>query len=481
MFDSQPNILLILTDQQRQDTLAKVASNPWIQTPSLDRLAERGVWFEAMYSEMPECVPARSVILTGKMGHVTGVMGNNRRLGGESPTIAHALSQAGYHTQAIGKMHFSPVRASHGFADLRLAEEIPTQIDEDDYLSFLVNSPYAHVLEPHGIRHEYYYIPQVSQLPDDLHATTWIGQETVKFLQHPPQQPFFLYTSFIKPHPPFEPTLPYAFRYDPAQLPDPVDWSPAADPAGLELLRAQDYSKWMEATDLNLAHLIKAAYYACVTQVDVQIGRILDALDRSGLAQETLVIFSSDHGELLGDHHHFGKRSFYHGSTRVPLILSWPGTLPQGQVRQSVVGHQDFYQAMAEAAGLTQDSRLLSIAKTGEKDEARLLVGELFEDERAIYMAVDRRWKYLYSPNGGRECLLAVDAQDHETQDYLTSHPDQANSMRKRLIQYFQREGYAPALDSEGADLCHLPDTTMSWPRNRQYPVWQKGAVHRTS
>ncbi len=476
MATSRPNILLILTDQQRYDTLAHAARNPWIATPNLDRLTEQGVWFDAMYSEMPECVPARSVILTGKMGHATGVLGNNRRLPHEAMTIAHALANIGYHTQAIGKMHFNPTREAHGFLDLRLAEEIPTQRDEDEYLSFLADSAYRHVLEPHGIRHEYYYIPQVSQLPDDLHATTWIGQETVKFIQHAPRSPFFLYTSFIKPHPPFEPTLPYAFRYDPAKLPDPADWDPTTDPAGNDLLQAQDYSKWMESTDLNLAHLIKAAYYACITQIDVQIGRILDALDRSGRRQETLIIFSSDHGELLGDHHHFGKRSFYQGSTRVPLVLSWPGTLPQGAVRHSVVGHQDFYPAIAEAVGLASESTILRAAQAGDRDSNRLLVGELFEAERAVYMAVNRHWKYVYTPNGGRQCLLAVGGDDDETVDHQTTHPDQLQEMRTGLIDFFRQEGYESALSPGSDDLRRRPEEPLNWPRNRQYPVWAQGS-----
>ena len=473
---SKPNLLLILTDQQRHDTLSKAARNPWIQTPNLDRLAEQGVWFDSMYSEMPECVPARSVLLTGKMGHVTGVMGNNRRLGREVRTIAHALADAGYHTQAIGKMHFNPIRESHGFSDLRLAEEIPPSMEGDDYLSFLADSGYGHVLEPHGIRHEYYYIPQVSQLPDDFHATTWIGQQTVNFIQHAPREPFFLYTSFIKPHPPFEPTLPYAFRYDPAELPDPVDWDNTIDPGSLELLNAQDYSKWMELTDLNLAHLIKAAYYACITQIDVQIGRILDALDRTGRRQDTLVIFSSDHGELLGDHHHFGKRSYYQGSTRVPLVLSWPGTLPEGETRHEIVGHQDFYGVLADAAGLAGSSRILASAKTGDGDSDRMLVGELFEGERAMYMAVDKRWKYVYSPNGGRECLLEVDGDDQETVDHAATEPDVLRTMRAKLTAYFRDEGYVQALTREQDDLAELPHTPISWPRNRQYPVWRKAS-----
>jgi arylsulfatase A-like enzyme len=408
------------------------------------------------------------------MGHVTGVMGNGQRLLATEKTIAHTLAEAGYVTQAIGKMHFGPVRESHGFLDMRLAEEIPTQVDEDEYLSYLQACGYSHVLEPNGTRHEYYYIPQVSQLPDGLHSTTWIGDRTVDFIQHAPKQPWFLFTSFIKPHPPFDPTLPFLSRYDPQTLPDPDDWDQLSDPAGFELLRAQDYSKWMERCDLNLAHLIKAAYYASITQLDVQIGRILDALERAGMRDNTMILFSSDHGELLGDHHHFGKRSYYQGSTRVPLMISWPGTLPEDVVRKSLVGHQDFYAAFAEAAGLGTESWLLDVARHEDHHQRTLLVGELFEGSRAVYMAVSPEWKYVYSPNGGRECLLAVDGADNETMNWATEHQVIAQSMRRQLAEYFQAEGYGAALTDDHEDLLTLPATPIQWQRNRQYPAWKK-------
>ena len=301
----RPNLLLIMTDQQRGDALG-CAGNPHIHTPYLDALAASGIRFERAYTESPECVPARALLLSGQWGHRTGVLGNGQSLSPEAPTFVHRLGQVGYRTQAIGKMHFKPIRASHGFDRLELSEEIPWGSWEgDDYLTFLRRSGYGHVDEPYGIRHEYYYHPQVSQLPVELHGTTWTAERAIDFILHAPSDPWFLCVSFVKPHPPFDPAIPFLTLYDPEQLPLPIR---SDGPEGWELARAQTYSKWMESTDDNLARLIKAAYYACITQIDEQIGRIMRALSGSGARSSTLVLFTSDHGELMGDHRHFGKR-----------------------------------------------------------------------------------------------------------------------------------------------------------------------------
>jgi arylsulfatase len=474
--DSLPNILLILTDQQRADTIAACGGPSFMSTPHLDRLAREGVWFENMYSEMPECVPARSMILTGLYGHRTGVMGNQQRLPADAPTFVQALTRQGYYAQAIGKMHFNPVRVTHGFDDLLLAEEIPGTQEEDDYLTFLRRVGYDHVHEPHGVRHEYYYIPQVSQLPDAYHATTWIGDRSVEFIQHPPRTPWFLFASFIQPHPPFDPTVPFVSRYDPEDMPLPTGWDEGG--VAFELLLAQDYAKWMESCNANLVRLIKAAYYACITQVDVQIGRMLDALERTGQRRNTLVVFSSDHGELLGDHHHFGKRSFYRGACRVPLILSWPGTLPENEARVQLVGHQDFHDLFLDAAGLTQ-SALRRWAENRTDPGRPIIFGELFEGPSALYLAATSQWKYQYSPNGGTDQLIQLTEDGDELKDAGPEHPEVRDNLRRALVEFFRNDGYRAPLNDEGDDLRVLPREPIRWPRNRQYASWP--GLRRTS
>jgi len=472
---SPPNLLLLMTDQQRSDTI-RAAGNSSIHTPNLDRLCASGVRFSRAYCEMPECVPARSVLLTGLWGHRTGVMANGNQLAETQPTFVDELTRAGYHCQAIGKMHFDPVRASHGFRDLSLMEEIPLSWEEDDFLQYLRSVGCDWVHEPHGIRHERYYLPQVSQLPDEHHGTTWVGDRTVEFIRNAGAEPFFLFSSFIKPHPPFEPTIPYLTLYDPEAMPLPRRAAHDRDEAW-PLHQAQTYSKWMELTDDNLARQIKAAYYACITQIDTQIGRILDALEAAGRRENTLVLFVSDHGELLGDHYQWGKRAFYEGAASVPFVMSWPGTLPQRSVCAELVGHRDLAPTFLDAAGVfppgdLSGASVLPLAK-GAPGRA-LTFGELFEGPRAIYMACGPVWKYVYTPNGGREQLFHLRNDPHElvNRAYDPACAAIKGELRDALAAFFLREGYAEALD--GADLRLLPHTPLKGRRNRQYARWKE-------
>jgi len=475
----RPNILMIMTDQQRADTIA-CTGNGHIATPNLDRLCAEGVCFERAYCEMPECVPARAMILTGRWGPQMRVFGNATPLAADAPTFVARLAAAGYRTVGIGKMHFNPPRTPHGFERLLLMEELPRTRQEDEYLRYLESVGYGYVHEPHGVRHELYYIPQPSQLPDRHHGTTWVGDRTVEFIEAAASdsRPFFCLSSFVKPHPPFEPTIPFLTRYDPASLPLPVE-GPLDEQDQLPLLVRQTYSKWMESTDANLARTIKAYYYAAVTQIDVQIGRMLDALERTGQRGRTLVLFTTDHGELLGDHGHWGKRSFYEGAARIPLILSWPGHIPAGQRRTQLVGHRDIAPTFLAAAGLADEARnlpgadLLAPAGDASADWRTMTFGLLYESPLAIYAAIDQRFKYVYSVAEGREHLFDLPADPHERRNLardpaFASHRDR---LRAALIGFFEQIDYRWPLMDGDLRRESIPDD-VGWARNRQYSRW---------
>ena len=477
MTNKRPNLILIMTDQQRGDTIA-CSGNEHIQTPNLDRLCATGVRFDRFYTEMPECVPSRGMTMTGQWGHRTGVMANGMPLAEGSPTFVKTLEAGGYHCQGVGKMHFTPRRTTHGFDHIWLMEEIPPSLEGDDFLQYLQSVGYDWVHEPHGNRHELYYLPQPAQLPDEHCGTTWVTDRSIDYLRarQNEEQPFFLFTSYTKPHPPFAPTIPFQTLYDPARLPLPVR-QPDDRAEAWPLHSAQDYSKWMESTDDNLARSIKAAYYACITQIDAQIGRILDLLEETGQRDNTLIIFVSDHGELMGDHYHWGKRAFYEGAVRVPGIVSWPNELPQGETRQHLVGHRDLSATFLEAAGQEAEGlcgeSMLKWACSQPAVGREVTFGELFTGERAIYMAADAEWKYAYMPNGAREQLFHLPSDPDE----LVNRADDEEAvsaksrLRGALTQFFRDEGYAAALD--GDELISLPDTPIHMGRNRQYARWQ--------
>ncbi|WP_407267787.1 sulfatase [Radiobacillus sp. PE A8.2] len=475
---TKPNVLLIMTDQQRWDTI-HAGGNDYIETPNLDRLCSTGVRFDNAYSESPECVPARASVLTGRWGHDTGCLHNTTPLSEEVPTFVDSLSDSGYWTEAVGKMHFEPVRTSHGFKKIHLSEEIPESMEGDDFLQYLKSVGYGNVHEPHGVRHEYYYVPQVSQLPNAHHNTTWVGDKTVEFLNKKKRDPWFFFTSFIKPHPPFDATIPYLNMYNHEELPLPSR-SEEEKKHLFDLLNWQTYTKWMESVDDNLTRLIKANYYACITQLDTQIGRILDVLESTGQRDNTLIIFMSDHGELLGDHFQWGKRCFYNGAMRIPLILSWPTRIPQGEVRDQFASLIDIAPTILNTCGLVEQSNklpgdnIVEFALNKEVSGRKIAFGEFGVKEKAIYMAWDGDWKYIYTPNGSKEGLYYLPEDPNELKNLASDNKvlNKKMHLKNELIKFFKKENYDEALSDDKYDLLSLPETNIPDWRNRQYAKW---------
>lgn len=456
MTSRQPNLLLIMTDQQRADTIG-AAGNAVIQTPHLDRLCREGVRFASAYTESPVCVSARAIVMTGRLPHRNGVFDNRYLLPPDADTLPRRLTDAGYFTQAIGKMYFAPTRETHGFSRLWLSEEIPERVEDDEFLQDLHAAGYRHVEEPHGVRHELYYIPQVSQLPEDLHTTAWTAQRTIQFLQERAVQdtPFFCWTSFIKPHPPFDPPAPWYHLYRTTDMPLPV-----RDRAELAWQtyyhRMQNRLKWMEAfPDDNLLRTMKAYYYASISFIDAQIGRILDTLDRLGLRENTLVLFVSDHGEYMGDHYAFGKRGYHESAAHIPFILSQPGTLPAGEVRSQLVGLADVAATLLAAAGVEvaglDGLDLAPVARDAACLTRQHLIGQLGERDHGLYLAMDDRWKYIYSAPDQREILLRYDTES-ELRDYAADPAQRQTreTLRGVLLDRFAHDGYTEPLAGKG-------------------------------
>ncbi|MFW6038949.1 MAG: sulfatase [bacterium] len=363
---SKPNVLLIMADQLRADALG-CSGNPVDATPNIDALAARGVSFDRVFTAYPVCAPNRGSVATGCYPSVHGLSTNGVPLPSTRPTLMETLRQNGYATYGAGKMHFGPQwrfppdgsPLVNPGAELAVdpqpkPEALPwygfeqVMLTEDNRVG-----PYGRYLERHGYDvwadpHSFTYPQHAcvrSAYPEEHHQTTWIADRSIDFLeQHDvDQRPFFLWCSFVHPHHPFNPPAPYDTMYDPVDMPAPKS-------------HADEFDRWPEAyrykhTATQDGHeaigmhqlaerdwkRIRAFYYGMVSLIDKQVGRLVDGLRRRGVLENTLIVFTSDHGEMLGDHGLLFKGTTFDEVTRTPLIIAHPDGAHAGQKR-SVLG-----------------------------------------------------------------------------------------------------------------------------------------------
>ncbi|GIO57626.1 MULTISPECIES: arylsulfatase [Paenibacillus] len=425
----RPNVLLITVDQMRFDCLS-IAGHPVVETPNLDELARTGVRFSRAYSATPTCVPARAAIFTGQSQRTHGRVGYQDRVPWNYPvTLPGELAKAGYHTQCIGKMHVYPARNLMGFHNVVLHDGylhhnrnfhgIPMQehYDQvDDYLQWLRDRvPGADLIDT-GLDCNASTVARPWHLDEMKHPTNWVVTQSIDFLRRrDPGKPFFLWMSFVRPHPPFDPPQAYLDLYEDADIPDPPvgDWAQGDDPA-LEGLAPTTGKGLVPKRRLRRA---MAAYYALITHLDHQIGRFLQALNEYGELHNTVIMFTSDHGELLGDHHLFRKALPYEGSAHVPLIVNDPGGrlhLKQGTVADEVVELRDIMPSLLDAAGVQipesveGDSIWRLAAARNEADTASPvwrshLHGEHAYGHQSTQWVTDGTEKFIWYPQTGEE------------------------------------------------------------------------------
>ena len=421
----RPNILLLMTDQQRFDTIA-AAGNPHMVTPNLDRLVREGCLFRNAYTPNPICVPARHHLLTGLTVRRHGFAGNTANpMDPAVPTLAQLLSDAGYETRAIGKMHFVPPRRHHGFDRMELSEETPRTREIDEYAMYLKSVGLGHVQNIHGIRNLLYEAPQRSLVPDEHHGTKWVGDRTVEFIaSNRGRQPFFCWTSWIAPHPPFDLPESVADLYHDVPLPEPI--RDETEPNEFTRVMSDDCTYPPEADRAAYMRRRQEAYYAQITFVDQQVGRILDALERTGLLDNTLIIFTSDHGEMLGDHGSHQKAQPYDSCSRIPLIMRFPPRIAPGTVRDDFADLNDILPTVLDVTGLEYP----------EPDE--LPGGSVFRDTKdrsTQYLSLglrgrrwatvrDDRYKYTYYYALTQHEMFDMQADPGETTNLLATRPD---------------------------------------------------------
>ncbi len=352
----RPNILWICTDQQRYDTIAAL-NNPYAHTPNLDRLVAEGVSFERAYCQSPICTPSRASFLTGMYPSSVHGCGNGNATWAEAaPLVTALLADAGYDCALAGKLHLA---GAHG--------RIEPRPKHDGYRLFhWSHGPHDHWPEGHEyadwLREQGYrladLLEQPQATPPELHQTTWCADRAIDFIRTDHGgKPWLMSVNIFDPHAPFDPPQSCLDRFDEEALPGPkFRESDLAAQAKLSHVDFQTAARRPEDFD---AKRIQAAYYAMIELIDDNVGRMLDALEDSDQLDNTVVIFMSDHGEMLGDHGLLLKGCrFYEGLVRVPLILSWKGRFLPGQRRQALVELIDIAPTLLELAGLPIPARM---------------------------------------------------------------------------------------------------------------------------
>ncbi len=381
-----PNILLLMTDQQRFDSLAAYGFTGG-HTPHLDRLAGEGAVFDRCYATSPICTPSRASLMTGHHLPGHGVFGIYDLLPDDQVLFPERLRDLGYGTALVGKLHVSS-----------LHEEALRRHPHDGFGAYdwcvegcvAMDSPYqayARWLQdvaPEFREHLARDGRNVTHHRAEFHMATWAADRTIERLdRRDPTRPFFLMMSLFDPHDPYDSyPLASAAGITPAAMPDRLPRTPgsAAEPVAIERERDRSYLGTASTMPPAQLHALRRDYHASISFVDEQVGRVLDHVDRLGLRDDTLVVFCSDHGDMLGDHDLLGKGAFfYEPSVRVPLLVRWPGHVPAGRRVTGVVQLNDLAATFLDAAGAPEarrrawipDSRTLLPAARGDEDSPR--------------------------------------------------------------------------------------------------------------
>lgn len=436
----RPNVVLILSDDQRPDTIHALG-NRLIRTPNLDRLVREGTAFTRAVSPNPLCVPSRAEILSGCTGFRNGVLPPlSSQLDPHLVLWPEAMRRAGYRTWYSGKWHTQGRPTTRGFDEtLGLyaggASPGPERLDSrgrpiTGYVGWVFQDDAGHRFPERG----------VGLNPD---TNVRIADAAVELIGRKAERPFFLEVCFPAPHDPLILPPGTSLAYDPATIPLPANFLPE-HPFDHGNLRGRDEAllPWPRTPRMVRDEL--ALYYTLITHLDAQVGRILDALDQSGQRDRTLVVFSSDHGLAIGSHGLRGKQNMYEHTVNVPLILSGP-QVPRGQTRHAQVYLRDLYPTVCELAGvpIPQDVQGHSFARvlTGGKDEGERLVFGYFMDVQR--MVRGDRWKLIEYPKQSRWQLFDLVSDPTEQHD-LSAEPKYApvlEQLRGELRTWQKQQG----------------------------------------
>lgn len=450
-----PNIILIMTDQHRFDALGCIEDSPVI-SPNLDRLASEGHLFSNAYSASPSSTPARAGMLTGMSPWHHGMLGYGKVAEHYPYEMPQMLRDLGYKTIGIGKMHWEPQNALHGF-EMTLLDE-SGRVESPNFMSdyrkwFNVQAcglnPDSTGIEWNAHQAGHYL------LPEELHPTTWTGDQAVTLIKnYSSDQPLFLKVSFARPHSPYDPPQRYVDMYANSSIPNPavgqwckempLDEHPEKRPENFKANYGDEY-----------AQNSRKYYYASITFIDDQVGRIIDELKRKGMYDNALICFVSDHGDMLGDHHLWRKTYAYEGSSAIPYIMKFPTTvksqIKKGAVIDEPVELRDLlptYLAINDQPipDAMDGLSLLELLKKGKKDWRKYIDIEhstAYWQENYWCALTDGKIKYIWFFRTGQEQLFDLTKDPYELND-LSAEKKSAKKlelMRMAMAEHLQERG----------------------------------------
>lgn len=450
----KPHIVFLMTDQHRGDCLG-LSGNTVIKTRNLDDLIRDGIRFEHAYTSTPSCTPARAAILTGLSPWHHGMLAYGtvaERYGFELPRAMH---DAGYYTYAIGKLHYHPQRNYHGFDGALLDESGRVQDPGfiSDYRKWFKEK--APDLNPDatGITFNDYRAAEYA-LPEELHPTRWTGDMAVDYIRkYSRKEPMFLKVSFARPHSPYDPPKRFFDMYEDAKMPAPhiAEWAERYAPGASE----ENYGLWHGDLGIDLVRRARRGYYGSVTFIDEQVGRIVKALEERGMLDNTLILFTADHGDMLGDHHLWRKSYAYEGSTHIPMIVRPPRGYSVQPRRGTDCGRpvelRDVLPTFLDAAGAKipdkLDGKSLLRLVRGETDGWRDVLdlehGTCYADENVWHALTNGHWKWVYNAFAGEQQLFDLVNDPGELRD-LAREPRYTGILkdwRSKLIAQFKERG----------------------------------------
>ena len=487
---SKPNILLITSDQHHWNAIGY--NNPEVKTPNLDRLAAQGTIFDRAYCPNPTCTPTRASLITGRYPSQHGAYALGTKLPETEHTVGEDFAAAGYHTALIGKAHFQPLRGNatypsleafpflqnwdfwrdfhgpfYGFDHVELARN---HTDE-----FLVGQHYVLWMEENGCTNwrDYFRTPTGNNdtlkrtwpIPERFHYDTWIAERTNARLETYAQngENFFLWASFFDPHPKYLVPEPWDTLYDPATLtvPQVTPGEHDNNPPHFQLTQTPhpDFSAWREP-DGNRKHGFRshlhdgdelakdiAIYYGMISLMDKYIGRILDKLDALGLAENTLVVFTTDHGHFYGQHGLIAKGPFhYEDMIKVPMIARFPGRIPAGRRSDALQSLVDYAPTFLTVAGIPVPRPMTGLDQSavwfGERASARdHIIVENRHQPTTIHVKTYVDHRYKITVYYGRDYGELFDLQEDPGEiNNLWHNPDFAALKSQLVWQLLQAE-----------------------------------------